>query len=142
MGGAGGVLGGGKAAATAGAGKREVRVLGVLNLVVSGVWKFLFGKQADGLKKVNDSEDECTLGVGRGGGGAVFFQLLVARQGLWACMGGGDDERDGRGAVGGSGSCGGMGVGDPVRGSRLAMVAARRLPATDAPFVDCERVGV
>lgn len=53
------MLGGGKAAA--GAGKREVRVLGVLNLVVSGVWKFLFGKQADGLKKVNDSEDECTL---------------------------------------------------------------------------------
>jgi len=74
----GGVLGG---KAAAGAGKREVRVLGVLNLVVSGVWKFLFGKQADGLKKVNDSEDECTFlgqwcalvwGGTEGGGGSML----------------------------------------------------------------------
>eukprot|EP00168_Porphyra_purpurea_P017974 TRINITY_DN6485_c0_g1_i1.p1 TRINITY_DN6485_c0_g1~~TRINITY_DN6485_c0_g1_i1.p1 ORF type:complete len:284 (+),score=59.74 TRINITY_DN6485_c0_g1_i1:231-1082(+) len=84
LGGSGGVLGG---KAAAGAGKREVRVLGVLNLVVSGVWKFLFGKQADGLKKVNDSEDECTFlgngvrvvwGGADGGGGLRCVVALRA----------------------------------------------------------------
>lgn len=38
--------------------KREVRLLNVLNMVVVKVWKFLFNKQADSLKKVRDSEDE------------------------------------------------------------------------------------
>lgn len=38
--------------------KREVRLLNALNMVVVNVWKFLFNKQADSLKKVRDSEDE------------------------------------------------------------------------------------
>lgn len=38
--------------------KREVRLLNALNMVVVSVWKFLFNKQADALKKVRDSEDE------------------------------------------------------------------------------------
>lgn len=38
--------------------KREVRLLNALNMVVVSVWKFLFNKQADSLKKVRDSEDE------------------------------------------------------------------------------------
>jgi len=93
LGGSGGVLGG---KAAAGAGKREVRVLGVLNLVVSGVWKFLFGKQADGLKKVNDSEDECTFlgqwfalvrGGTEGGGGFVLVTAAcVELCGLCVCI--------------------------------------------------------
>jgi trafficking protein particle complex subunit 5 len=38
--------------------KRETRLLHALNMVVVNVWKFLFNKQADSLKKVRDSEDE------------------------------------------------------------------------------------
>jgi trafficking protein particle complex subunit 5 len=38
--------------------KREVRLLNALNMVVVNVWKFLFNKQADSLKKVHGSEDE------------------------------------------------------------------------------------
>jgi trafficking protein particle complex subunit 5 len=38
--------------------KREVRLLNALNMVVVNVWKCLFNRQADSLKKVRDSEDE------------------------------------------------------------------------------------
>lgn len=38
--------------------KREVRLVHALNMVQVSVWKFLFNKQADSLKKVSDSENE------------------------------------------------------------------------------------
>lgn len=41
--------------------KRETRVLSVLNLIALSLWTFLYGKQADSLKKVRDSESECTF---------------------------------------------------------------------------------
>lgn len=39
--------------------RRETRLLSVLNFIVLKLWTFLFGKQADSLKKVRDSESEC-----------------------------------------------------------------------------------
>lgn len=41
--------------------KRETRLLNILNFISLTLWKFLFGKQADSLKKVRDSDVECTL---------------------------------------------------------------------------------
>lgn len=38
--------------------KRETKVLGVLQLIHSVVWRQMFGKQADGLEKSRDSEYE------------------------------------------------------------------------------------
>lgn len=39
--------------------KRETRLLHILNFISINLWKFLFGKQADSLKKVRNSEAEC-----------------------------------------------------------------------------------
>lgn len=39
--------------------RREIHLLGILNFVSLNLWKFLFGKQADSLKKVRNS-NECT----------------------------------------------------------------------------------
>mmetsp|Transcript_2755 Transcript_2755/g.4846 ORF Transcript_2755/g.4846 Transcript_2755/m.4846 type:complete len:216 (+) Transcript_2755:28-675(+) len=38
--------------------KKEIRVVNCLNLIVTLVWKYLFGKVADSLKKVNNTNDE------------------------------------------------------------------------------------
>lgn len=40
--------------------KRETRLLNILNFIAQTLWVFLYGKQADSLKKVRDSELECT----------------------------------------------------------------------------------
>ncbi|KAA8498691.1 Trafficking protein particle complex subunit 5 [Porphyridium purpureum] len=37
---------------------RETRILGILNFVVTNLWRFLFGKNADSLKKVGNSDAE------------------------------------------------------------------------------------
>lgn len=39
--------------------RREIRLLNVLNFIALTLWTFLYGKQADSLKKVRDSESEC-----------------------------------------------------------------------------------
>lgn len=39
--------------------RREITLLNILNFVSLSLWKFLFGKQADSLKKVRN-HDECT----------------------------------------------------------------------------------
>lgn len=39
--------------------RRETRLLNILNFVALTLWTFLYGKQADSLKKVRDSESEC-----------------------------------------------------------------------------------
>jgi len=36
--------------------RRETRIIGILNFVVTSLWKALFGKQADGLKKFTDAK--------------------------------------------------------------------------------------
>lgn len=41
--------------------RRETRLLNMLNFIASTLWNFLYGKQADCLKKVRDSELECKL---------------------------------------------------------------------------------
>lgn len=41
--------------------KRDTRLLSILNFIALTLWTFLYGKQADSLKKVRDSELECTL---------------------------------------------------------------------------------
>lgn len=43
------------------ASKRENTLRGILSFVMTTLWKFLFGKQADGLKKVNESEGFCNV---------------------------------------------------------------------------------
>lgn len=40
--------------------RREINLQGILHFVSLNLWKFLFGKQADSLKKVRNS-DECEL---------------------------------------------------------------------------------
>lgn len=39
--------------------RRETRLLNMLNFIAVPLWNFLYGKQADSLKKVRDSEQEC-----------------------------------------------------------------------------------
>lgn len=39
--------------------RRETRLLNMLNFIALTLWNFLYGKQADSLKKVRDSELEC-----------------------------------------------------------------------------------
>lgn len=39
--------------------RRETRLLNILNFIALTLWTFLYGKQADSLKKVRDSELEC-----------------------------------------------------------------------------------
>lgn len=39
--------------------RRETRLLNILNFIALPLWSFLYGKQADSLKKVRDSELEC-----------------------------------------------------------------------------------
>lgn len=39
--------------------RRETRLLNILNFIALTLWTFLYGKQADSLKKVRDSESEC-----------------------------------------------------------------------------------
>lgn len=41
--------------------RRETRLLNILNFVALTLWVFLYGKQADSLKKVRDSESECAF---------------------------------------------------------------------------------
>lgn len=41
--------------------RRETRLLNILNFVALTLWTFLYGKQADSLKKVRDSESECAF---------------------------------------------------------------------------------
>lgn len=41
--------------------RREIRLLSILNFTALPLWTFLYGKQADSLKKVRDSERECTF---------------------------------------------------------------------------------
>lgn len=36
--------------------KRETRILGILNFLVTSLWKSVFGKQADSLKKMTDGK--------------------------------------------------------------------------------------
>lgn len=43
--------------------RRETRLLSILNFIVLKLWTFLFGKQADSLKKVRDSESECKISL-------------------------------------------------------------------------------
>lgn len=38
--------------------RRETKILSILNFIVIRLWTFLYGKQADSLKKVRDSETE------------------------------------------------------------------------------------
>lgn len=38
--------------------RRETKILNILNFIVVRLWTFLYGKQADSLKKVRDSETE------------------------------------------------------------------------------------
>lgn len=40
--------------------KRETRLLSMLNFIALQLWTFLFGRQADSLKKVRESDSECT----------------------------------------------------------------------------------
>lgn len=40
--------------------RRETRLLNMLNFVALTLWTFLYGKQADSLKKVRDSDSECS----------------------------------------------------------------------------------
>jgi hypothetical protein len=39
--------------------KREIRIVSILGFIRVQLWKFLFKKSADYLKKVTDREDEC-----------------------------------------------------------------------------------
>lgn len=39
--------------------RRETRLLNILNFIALTLWTFLYGKQADSLKKVRDSDLEC-----------------------------------------------------------------------------------
>lgn len=41
--------------------RRETRLLNILNFIALTLWTFLYGKQADSLKKVRDSESECKI---------------------------------------------------------------------------------
>lgn len=41
--------------------RRETRLLNILNFIALTLWTFLYGRQADSLKKVRDSELECEL---------------------------------------------------------------------------------
>lgn len=55
------------------AAKRETSLLGILNFVSLTLWRFLFGRQADSLKKVRNS-DECTFFFGsRTFGGCIVL---------------------------------------------------------------------
>lgn len=42
-------------------GRREKTVVDILQFIYSNVWKTLFGKQADGLEKSNEKNDEFYL---------------------------------------------------------------------------------
>ena len=42
-------------------GKRDVKVLQVLQTVSSTMWKAMFGKAADALEKSRDNDDECSI---------------------------------------------------------------------------------
>jgi hypothetical protein len=41
--------------------KREIRLLPVLLMIQTQVWKAVFGKPADGLEKSSSNVDECTF---------------------------------------------------------------------------------
>lgn len=45
--------------------RREITLQGILHFVSLNLWRFLFGKQADSLKKVRNS-DECAFFISRG----------------------------------------------------------------------------
>lgn len=42
--------------------KRETKIVSILTFIAYPVWKLLFGKNADGLEKSNEADDECTQG--------------------------------------------------------------------------------
>ena len=41
------------------AGRRETRMIGILQFIHTTVWTVLFGKPADELQRSTESEDEC-----------------------------------------------------------------------------------
>lgn len=42
-----------------GVGRRETRIVSMLQYIHSSIWKYLFNKVSDGLEKATDKDDEC-----------------------------------------------------------------------------------
>lgn len=45
-------------------GRRETRILGILQFIHTNVWRLLFRRPADALEKSNENADECKCRVG------------------------------------------------------------------------------
>lgn len=58
--------------------RRETRLLNILNFIALTLWTFLYGRQADSLKKVRESESECKM--------VPLFLFLLWQRLHWAVI--------------------------------------------------------
>ena len=69
-------------------GKRETKLVAMLQYIYTNMWKALFGRKADGLEKSKDREHTCTTVVGRLPCATLVMRCGVLMRGRrrWRCL--------------------------------------------------------